>query len=141
MPAAKPGTRKRSPVRKSARVASLAAELAASKDQVASLRVEAAAVLRHAAPTPVYELSEARGTSLAYAAPTVSQADFTTRERFLFLREVARRFFRSGNKLPASGFVGESSQLLDSLPEDHRWSAVNARGVQIPPGLLAVASG
>jgi hypothetical protein len=49
---------------------------------------------------------------------------FTTRERFVFLRELALQFLKAGNKMAAAGFLAEASHLCGGLPEGYRLAVV-----------------
>jgi hypothetical protein len=60
------------------------------------------------------------GNPTEAVAQALRSANLTQRERFVFLREVAARFLKAGNKMVAAGFLEEASHLLDGLPESCR---------------------
>lgn len=82
---------------------------AAATDFSPSPRLRAAACLAVSSGNPTEAVAQA-----------LRSADFTQRERFVFLREVATQFVKAGNKMVASGFLEEASHLLDVLPEGYR---------------------
>ncbi len=97
---------------------------------VPAKKTEASAQLANPrfAPSPSIRARAAAAAAAKNPTEAVAHAlrspDLTPRKAFLFLREVAARFLKAGNKLAASGFLEEASHRLDALPERYRRVAV-----------------